>query len=91
MAYFDIFSLQADTDFINRVSACYVTEVDEATNPNPWTPDHIWQIAAAPGFGEAYESAVLNGVARPGKDQSVISDLQILAAVQAAIAGEALT
>lgn len=85
MAYFDVFSLTVDNDFFNRVSASYVIE-SGAPNPNPWIADHIWQVSASPGFGDKYASALANGIARPGKDQSVISDLEILSAVQAVLA-----
>lgn len=84
MAYSDIALLSADSDFSNRVSACYVTETSE--NPSPWVPDHIWPMAAAPGFGDKYASALANGVYRPGNDPAVISDPDILAAVQALVA-----
>lgn len=85
MAYFDIWTLANDNDFRARVSSCFVDETDMG-NPNPWVADNILAIASAPGFGDAYASAVLNGVAFPGRDQSVISDLQILSAVQARLA-----
>jgi hypothetical protein len=83
MAYFDVATLTADGDFNNRVTACHA--VEDPTDPRPmvWTADHIWQIAAAPGFGDAYASAIVSGVPNPGRDPAVISDNQILAAVQA--------
>jgi hypothetical protein len=40
-------------------------------------------MAAAPGFADAYASAVAGGVPAPGRDPSVISDAQILSAIQA--------
>jgi hypothetical protein len=80
MAYSDIALLSSDNDFINRTRACATTEGE--ADPLGWAADHQWQMAAAPGFGDAYASAVLNGIARPGNDPSVISDGQILSAVQ---------
>lgn len=80
MAYSDIALLTSDNDFIFRIRACSSTEGE--LDPIQWTSDHIWQMAAMPGFGDAYASAVLNGINRPGNDQSVISDSQILSAVQ---------
>jgi len=78
--------LARDTDFTSRVAAAAAVEVDGITDPEGWARDHIWLIAAAPGFADAYESALVNGVERPGNDASVISDAQILSAVQALIA-----
>lgn len=84
MAYFDQAQLSNDGDFYQRVSACAQNEIDlGGVHPTKWAGDHIWSIAAAPGFADAYASAILNGVPEPGRDPSVISDGQILAAVSA--------
>lgn len=85
MAYFDVFALTQDTDFYARCAACYATETAPGTgdNPNAWVSEHIWDIAGAPGFGDAYASAVAGDVPNPGRDPSVISDAEILSAVQA--------
>jgi hypothetical protein len=86
MAYYDVALLSQDADFSQRVAACYATETTgnpEAAYPMTWAADHQWQIAAAPGFGDAYASAIAGGVPNPGRDPAVIGDDQILAAVQA--------
>lgn len=80
MAYSDIALLSSDSDFIMRVSACAATE--SIAEPNRWAMDHQWQMAAVPTFGEKYAYAIATGVARPGNDQSVIGDGEILSAVQ---------
>ena len=80
MAYSDIALLTTDTDFIQRIRACSSSEGE--LDPLQWTQDHIWPMAGMPSFGDKYASAILNGIARPGNDQSVISDNDILAAVQ---------
>ena len=86
MAFHDIALLAADGGFSNRVAACYATETLEladAIDPLAWSFAHRWEVAAAPGFGDAYASALAGGVVEdPGTDPSVISDDQILAAVQ---------
>lgn len=87
MAYWDVASLTQDGDFHQRVAACYSTEAPGQGDPGSWASEHAWQIAASPGFGDAYASAVAGGVERPGKDPSVISDAQILAAVQPLLTG----
>ena len=86
MAYWDVSQLAADSDFLLRVSACYSTETAGdagADYPTGWASEHIWAIAGAPGFGDAYASAVAGDVPNPGRDPAVISDEEILAAVQA--------
>jgi hypothetical protein len=86
MAYYDVSQLAVDPDFSLRVAACYSTETAgtaDAEYPTTWAADHLWTIAGAPGFGDAYASAVAGGVPNPGRDPAVISDAQILAAVQA--------
>lgn len=89
MAYYDVSLLAADGDFTARVTACYTTEtLGQSLDilPPQWASEHAWQIAAAPGFGDAYASALASGVPNPGRDQAVISDPQVLSAVQAATA-----
>jgi hypothetical protein len=81
MAYSDIALLSADNDFILRTRACAATEgIDD---PVQWSTDHQWQMAATPSFGDKYASALASGVQRPGNDPAVISDPDILSAVQA--------
>lgn len=80
MAYSDVAQLAADGDFIMRTRACYSTET--STDPIVWSNAHSWPMAATPTFGDKYASALANGIVRPGNDPSVISDPDILAAVQ---------
>jgi len=81
MAYSDIAALSADNDFIMRTRACAATE--SIADPVQWSTDHQWPMAATPGFGDMYASAVAGGIPRPGNEQAVISDADILSAVQA--------
>lgn len=85
MAFYDQALLSADQDFTQRIAACAQTEglIAAGEAPIQWAADHQWALAAAPGFADAYASAVEAGVERPGRDPSVISDAQILSAVQA--------
>jgi hypothetical protein len=80
MAYADISLLAADSDFTMRVSACAATE--SIDDPYNWASLHSWDMAAMPGFGDKYASAIAANVERPGWDASVISDAEILSAVQ---------
>jgi len=81
MAYWDLSQLAFDSDFTLRIAACYGSET-QAPDPNSWASQHAWTIAASPGFSDAYASAIVGGVENPGRDASVISDAQILSAVQ---------
>lgn len=83
MAFYDIALLSADNDFIARTRACATTE--GIADPLQWTSEYIWQMAATPSFGDKYASALASGIQYPGRDQSVISDGDILSAVQAIV------
>lgn len=88
--YFDQASLSQDGDFLLRIAAAAQNEVDLGTQqPTAWAALHQWAIAAAPGFADAYSSAVAGGVEFPGRDPAVITDEQLLAAVVAEAAAEA--
>jgi hypothetical protein len=82
MALWDQSMLARDGDFNLRIAAC-VSNENSDVDPLQWAAEHQWGIAAAPGFADAYSSAVAADVENPGRDPSVISDAQILAAVQA--------
>ena len=89
MAYYDVSLLQQDQDFRNRVAACYSTELVAndvlpvgMNDPWSWAATYAWAMASAPGFADAYASAIAGSVPNPGRDPSVISDAQILSAVQ---------
>lgn len=85
MAYSDIALLSADMDFIQRTRAAVTVEGEP--DPVQWVSENQWQMAAIPGFGDKYASALAANVPRPGNDQSVISDMDILSAVQSLGAG----
>lgn len=81
MGYYEQSLLSQDADFAARCTACAASE--GADDPAAWQWEHRYDIAAAPGFADAYSSAIAGGVEFPGRDPAVISDEQILAAVQA--------
>lgn len=85
MAYSDQALLSNDGDFVLRVAACAAVEIDLAPGEQPtaWAANNVWLVAAAPGFADKYASALAAGVPRPGNDQAVIADGEILSAVQA--------
>lgn len=89
MSYSSQAQLSKDVDFIARTAAAAAVEVPHTHQPEQWATDHIWWMAASPGFAEAYESALAASVERPGNDPAVISDAQILSAIQALVSEEA--
>jgi hypothetical protein len=82
MSYYTGWQLANDQHFLNRVGFC--AEIEGLGFE--WGIEHRMQVAAAPGFAEAYESAIVAEVPNPGLDPAVISDPQILSAVQAVAA-----
>lgn len=80
--YYDVALLTQDAQFNQRVAACYSTEPGHTDDPGSWAAMHAWDMAGQPGFGDAYASALENDVPNPGADPAVISDAQILSAVQ---------
>lgn len=82
MSYSAQAQLSQDENFRLRIAACAAVEVRSTHQPYKWADDHIWWVAAAPGFAAAYESALVANVDTPGKDPAVISDAQILSVVQ---------
>lgn len=80
MSYFAAYLLSEDQDFFNRVGMCAEGE----GLGYEWGVENRRTIASSPGFADAYQYALDTGVPDPGRAQEVISDGQILAAVQAA-------
>lgn len=78
MGYYEGHLLAEDPDFQARVGFCAELE--------GWgwysAQEAIRTIAASPGFADAYAYALNTGVPNPGRDESVISDAEILSAVQ---------
>ncbi len=90
MSYYDVSLLNSDGDFGSRCMACYASEIGVKitpdTQPQNWWSLNSWAVSSAPGFGDAYASALAGNVENPGRDPAVISDAQILSAVQALMA-----
>jgi hypothetical protein len=81
MAYWDIAQMSADLDLTSRVAACAAQE--DRPDPRNWASDNMLTLAAEPGWGEAWASAIASGNEFPGRDAGVITDPMILSAVQA--------
>lgn len=87
MSYGNQSALARDQDFLDRCSSAAAVEIralepSSPTQPQAWVYEHAWHLAASPGFGDAYASGIANGLARPGLDDSVITDAMILGAIQ---------
>lgn len=87
MSYNSIAAAATDSDLRQRIAACFAQETDGPDQPEALAALHQWRIVASPGWGDAYATAAANNIDRPGADPSVITDTQILAAVQHALTG----
>jgi hypothetical protein len=76
--------IAADAAMVTRVAQAAAAEgvADAGLDPDWWTTQwrRVW--AAAPGWSEAWESALAAGNETPGQDPAVITDAQILSQVQ---------
>ncbi len=90
MGYWDISQMAQSGDLTLRVQACAAQELPAGENPYVWTGDHILDLAAQPGWAEAWASALAGGNENPGRDEAVITDGMILSGVQSLIGGQQL-
>lgn len=81
MTYATIATLSEDAALRRRVIACAADE-GKSDFPEDWVGQRRWLFATTPGWADAWESAVANGVENPGADETVITDAAILARVQ---------
>ena len=86
MTYNAIAKMAQDTSLLLRITACASQEGSDA--PEFFADSHRWQLAATPGWPEAYQFAIDSGVEDPGASETVITDPMILAAVQPMIEAE---
>lgn len=83
MAYLDVADMAKDPWLKERITACAAKEGVVVPHPTQWADDHQWQLAASPGWEEAWQYArVVGEVDHLGLDEGVISDSMILSAVQ---------
>lgn len=81
MSYYDVAQMSADSDLTSRVAACAAEE--QIPNPRQWASDNMLLLAAEPGWGDAWASAIASGNEFPGRDAGVITDGMVLSATQA--------
>lgn len=86
MSYLSISQCASDPDFTARVNACTAQELN-SRNDNRTVYEVAsliyWDVASAGDVEAAYSAALAGGIARPGADESAITDGMILANVQA--------
>ena len=82
MSYNAIAAAAADSHLKARIAACFAQETDGPEQPTALAELHMWRIVAAPAISDAYSYAVATNVTNPGKDEAVVTDAAILAAVQ---------
>jgi hypothetical protein len=81
MTYKTISMIANDPYLRPRLTAASAEQ--QKTRPyDNWVAEHIWELAATPGWATAWESALAAGVENPGDDEGVITDMMILSAVQ---------
>lgn len=81
MAYEDVSKLAHDGNLRERLIAAAALE--GIADPEQWVDGKRWDFAAQPGWADAYASAIASFIDMPGLRAGVISDAQILSAVQA--------
>lgn len=81
MSYRHIAAMTQSTSLRDRLSAAAAQEGASGGYEN-WVAVNIWDIVKAPGWAEAWSSALSAGISDPGRVESVITDGMILAVVQ---------
>ena len=85
MSYNHIADAAQDADLRRRVAACFAQETDGVEQPEALAAIHMWRIAADNDIAAAYAYGVDTDVANPGRDEAVVTDAAILAAVTAIV------
>lgn len=75
MSYWNIAAMAQNIDLQARIFAAGAQE-------NVDVNGKILRVCSAPGWADAWESALAGGHEQPGRDEAVITDEMILAAVQ---------
>ena len=82
MTYNAIAAAAQDHDLRQRVAACFAQETTGPEQPPALAELHMWRIVANGPIADAYSYAVATDVPNPGKDEAVVTDANILAAVE---------
>ena len=86
MSYSSIVEMANSASLVGRITAAVAKEGID--NPEAWTRSNVWQLCSSPGWDAQWQYAVetyqVNANPDYGARTDVISDADILAAVQAA-------
>ena len=85
MSYNAIAAAAQDHDLRQRVAACFAQETTGPEQPEALASVHMWRIVANGPIADAYSYAVATDVPNPGRDEAVVTDAAILAAVDAIV------
>ena len=85
MTYNAIAAAAQDHDLRQRVAACFAQETTGPEQPEALASVHMWRIVANGPIADAYSYAVAADVPNPGRDEAVVTDAAILAAVDAIV------
>lgn len=88
MTYLTVSAIAADQSMRSRVAAAYAVEQNgpDSVGAENWAYTNAYWWASAPGWADAWDSAVAGGVPDPGADPGVVTDPMILTQVQAMLA-----
>lgn len=78
--YWSVALVQQDSDLQQREIAC--ASIEGIPDAPYWVMSHSWDYATQPTWGEKYQYALDSLNPRPGKDDTVITDADILSATQ---------
>lgn len=86
-SYLAISQIANDEWMLERMTAAAVQQttlgnINVGTNPQVWISEQRYVWACSPSWGEKWSSALAGGIEEPGKDESVITDADILTTVQ---------
>jgi len=84
MSYHDVWLMTLDTALSGRLAAAASVEGAEG-DPEVWRFEHRYDLCSAPGWGDAWASALASGNPSPGDDPGVITDPMILSQTQAVL------
>ena len=85
MSYNHIADAAQDSGLRRRVAACFAQQTTGTEQPEALASVHMWRIAADATIADAYAYGVDTNVDRPGRDEAVVTDAAILAAVSAIV------
>lgn len=80
MTFNNVAAIRLDSDLRLRIVAC--AAIEDIPNPEQWAEVRAWDFASTPGWAEQWAYGVAANVERPGRDEGVITDGDILGRVQ---------